>query len=636
MMTLSPFSLLSMVLATWVWATPLVHAVSTPDFATVRSEYTTTEGRIVDRAGEPLSEHRVVFEGRRLEWVPLDQLSPALLEALIEAEDRRFYQHDGVDWRAFAAAAVQNLWFEHARGASTLTMQLAGMLDPALRPGAGLGGRRTLEQKFDQAVAAQELDAHWSKAEILEAYLNLVPFRGELIGVNATAWGLFGKQPQALDRTEAALLAALLRAPNASAAKVGWRACELLRRIGSPEQCERAHSLADGFDPVRLAPRWQAAPQLARRLVTEPGQVVHTVLDARWQRQMRAALEAAAPGQGAVVVIDNASGAVLADVGGVAFSHPDATIVRRPLGTMLHPALAALAIDRQTVTAATLFRRDGSEEHSLRWWVARGQWPDEAATHAPAVGRDLLIELLRSPGQGLRSMQEAQLNLAELAAWHRMLAVDGQWRAPFWVADGQRVAVPVSTPAAAFLASDLFGDVWSAQLERGQSAWAVGGNERVTIAVWLSMGPTARIEARSWVEAQLRALGPWPPERVVPSGVVQALVRFDPPVEPDRLEWFMRGASLRLAEPPRIVASIISPAARAIIGREDALGGAMALVADAEDARLRWWVDGMQVGAGPRVLWRPTPGLHEIELRDERGRLIARHPVAVRAEVAGP
>ena len=66
-------------------ALPSAHAVTTPDFATVRSDYTTTEGRLVDRAGEPLSERRVVFEGRRLEWVPLDQLSPAVLEALLEA-----------------------------------------------------------------------------------------------------------------------------------------------------------------------------------------------------------------------------------------------------------------------------------------------------------------------------------------------------------------------------------------------------------------------------------------------------------------------------------------------------------------------------------------------------------------------
>jgi len=605
---------------------------ATPDFDTVRAGYVSSEGQLIDRAGEPLAERRVDLHGRRLSWVPLDQLSPALLEALIEAEDRRFYSHDGVDLRAFAAAVVQNLWFEHARGASTLTMQLAGMLDPALRPGAREGGRRSLEQKFDQAVAAQELDARWSKAEILEAYLNLVPFRGELVGVHATAWALFGKHPRTLDRAEAALLVAMLRAPNASAAKVGWRACELLRRIGHAEECDRARALTAGFESLHMAPRWQAAPQLARRLPLIPGEALKTVLDAHWQRRMLAALEAAAPGQGAVVVLDNRTGAVLADVGGVAFSHADATEVRRPIGPLFRPVAAALALDSSRVTAATLFGDPAGGAHSLREWIRLGRWPAEAAVYALPARRDLMLELLRGPGQGLRSIQSARLNLAELAAWHRMLATDGQWRAPYWLASEQAVPVPLCSPMAAFIAMDLFGPLWSAETESGQSAWAVGGNEEVTIAVWLSMGPTARIEARSWIDAQLAEAGGWPPERVVPVGVVQGWVRFDPPTEADRFEWFLRGTAITVAEAPRLVASILAPAARAIIGRDDLSDGLLVLQADRQDPRLRWWVDGVLVASGGVGRWRPSPGLHSIELRDEHGRSIARHSVAVRAE----
>jgi len=630
-------TIVSLLVKMFVWVLmmlPLAHAATIPDFATVRAETTTTEGRLVDRAGEPLAERRVSFDGRRLAWVPLDQLSPALLEALIEAEDRRFYQHDGVDWRAFAAAAVQNLWFEHARGASTLTMQLAGMLDPALRPGAGVHGRRTLEQKFDQAVAAQELDARWSKAEILEAYLNLVPFRGELIGIHAAAWALFEKHPSELDRTQAALLAALLRAPNASPAKVAWRACALLRRIGSEDQCDRAKALAAGFDPIRLEPRWQEAPQLARRLVHAPGEVVHTVLEAAWQRRMHAALDGAAPGRGAVVVIDNATGAVLADVGGVAPAHEDATIVRRPLGALARPVITALAIDSKTVTAATLVRNSAAEDaHSVRWWLAQGRWPAAMMQHVPSARRDLLIELLRGPGEGLRTLPEARIDLAALAAWHRMMAVDGLWRPPYWLASDQRAPIPVCSPMAAFIADELYPEIWSAELEPGKAAWAVGSNDSVTIAVYLSLGPAARIEARSWVEAQLQASGTWPRERVVPTGVVQGLVRFDPPVEPDRLEWFVRGTAMSVAEPPRIVASIVSPLERAIIGRDDLHDGMLPLKADREDSRLRWWIDGVQVGTGARALWRPAPGLHQLQLKDEAGRLLAGHSIAVRAGV---
>ena len=79
-------------------------------------------------------------------------------------------------------------------------------------------GRRSLFEKLDQAAAALRLERSWSKPQILEAYLNLVAFRGELVGVAAMSQGLFGKLPHGLDESEAALAAALLRAPNATPA----------------------------------------------------------------------------------------------------------------------------------------------------------------------------------------------------------------------------------------------------------------------------------------------------------------------------------------------------------------------------------------------------------------------------------
>ncbi|MCP2936002.1 transglycosylase domain-containing protein, partial [Salmonella enterica subsp. enterica serovar Typhimurium] len=120
-----------------------------------------------------------------------------------------------VDWTALAGATWDNLWRtlegRRPRGASTLTMQLAGLIDPALRL---QGTRRSVGQKWDQAAAAREIERRWNKAQILEAYFNLAPFRGELRGISAATRGLFGKDPDAVDAREALLLAALLRGPN--------------------------------------------------------------------------------------------------------------------------------------------------------------------------------------------------------------------------------------------------------------------------------------------------------------------------------------------------------------------------------------------------------------------------------------
>ena len=118
--------------------------------------------------------------GRRLGWVPLSEVSPAFLGALIRAEDKRFYEHRGVDWLAMSDAAVDSLFSSKPRGASTLSMQVAAMLEGALKRGKE---HRTLGQKWDQIQAARALEKAWSKQQIFEAYLNLSTFRGELQGV---------------------------------------------------------------------------------------------------------------------------------------------------------------------------------------------------------------------------------------------------------------------------------------------------------------------------------------------------------------------------------------------------------------------------------------------------------------------
>ena len=90
-------------------------------------------------------------------------------------------------------------------------------------------GRRSVSQKMSQAASALWLESRWKKSEILEAYLNLVGFRGELVGVAAMSRGLFGKWPDGLDDREAALAAALVRSPGASPQVVATRACGVLQ-----------------------------------------------------------------------------------------------------------------------------------------------------------------------------------------------------------------------------------------------------------------------------------------------------------------------------------------------------------------------------------------------------------------------
>ncbi|MBO9689448.1 MAG: penicillin-binding protein 1C [Mitsuaria chitosanitabida] len=335
-----------------------------PSFAQARAAHPVSDLTLLDRRGEPLQTLRLHPDRRVLPWVPLERMSPSLLRAMLVSEDQRFYEHSGVDWSAVAASAWGNLWNTRTRGASTVTMQLAGLLDEDL---ASRGGR-SLMQKLGQAWVAGRLEKRWTKAQILEGYLNRVPLRGELIGVPAAAQAFFGKRPGGLDARESAMLAAMLRAPNASPAVIGARACGVLKAMG--QGCE---GLSDEVGavlrrkPLAVADAPQWAPHFARlALKADGGAVQRSTLDAAWQRgavgslrRHLAELSGRQVEDGAVVVLDNASGEIRVWVGssGSQLSEAaqvDHVLARRQPGSTLKPFLYELAIERRLITAASL------------------------------------------------------------------------------------------------------------------------------------------------------------------------------------------------------------------------------------------------------------------------------------------
>ena len=243
--------------------------VPVPNYATVRAGYRTSEKQLLDRHGEIIHELRADATRRRLGWTGIADISPVTLEVVVRAEDRRFFAHRGVDWRAGAGALWNALRGGRRRGASTITMQLAAKLDRGLRaPSRGRGPM----QKWAQMRAAFALEAGWDKHRILETYLNLVSFRGELQGIAAASRGLFGKTPAGLDAAESWLLAALVGTPNATADRVARRACRLASAAGDPGVCHRLAALTQTalHRSSHLPPGVALAPHVARRLLTDP------------------------------------------------------------------------------------------------------------------------------------------------------------------------------------------------------------------------------------------------------------------------------------------------------------------------------------------------------------------------------
>jgi penicillin-binding protein 1C len=341
-----------------------VSAWSLPSFQAVKTAWQPSEAYLLDRNGRLLQTLRLDFKVRRLPWTSLQQISPALQSAILLAEDRRFQQHHGVDWRALVAAAWGRVLGRSARGASTVTMQLVAMLDPSLAPAKG---RRSFAQKWAQIRAALALEQTWRKDEILEAYLNLVGFRGELQGIAATAQVLFGKQASGLAEDEALLLAAVLPAPNANAERVGKRACAIAQAGHASVDCVQLKALANNIfnRPLRSTNEAELAPHLARHLLKKSGESVRTSLDEAIQRLAINALDQQLRGlaernvrDGAALVVDNRTGEVLAYVGSAGpFSKAgkvDGVRAKRQAGSTLKPFLYGMALERRYLTAASV------------------------------------------------------------------------------------------------------------------------------------------------------------------------------------------------------------------------------------------------------------------------------------------
>lgn len=361
-----------MVAASMIMLGSTVMAQPVPSYEQLVSDYRASDRLVYDHDGVLLDRIRTDFQQRRGNWLTLDDISPALQRAVIYSEDQRFYQHEGIDWWAVAGAAWGNLLEGRRRGASTISMQLVGMVDQSL---LRQSSHRSVVQKVDQAWQARTLEDTWTKSQILEAYLNLAAYRGELVGVDAVSRVMFQKHASGLDAREAALIAVLLRGPNASHSVLVRRACVLLTELGRPDECRGLGDFTDRAlrrrsaawaDYRSLAPHYS---RLVLQQLTGPdrqsSQPVYTVLQADLQRFSTATvqrqlneLHRSNVRDAAVVVLDNATGKVLTYIGSSADMSSAARVDHarslRQAGSTLKPFLYAQAIDTQRLTTVSL------------------------------------------------------------------------------------------------------------------------------------------------------------------------------------------------------------------------------------------------------------------------------------------
>ncbi len=330
----------------------------------------------VDRDGLVLREVRA-DDATRARWVTLDEVGETAANALLAAEDRRFYGHVGVDpFAVVRAAGSAVLHLRVVSGASTITMQLARLVRPH---------RRTAFEKFREMALALRIERSLSKRRVLEEYVNRAPFGPSLRGLDAASRYYFDKRPAQLSLAEAATLAAIPRGPDLYAPEKHPE--RVLRR--RDRVLERMYSA--GFIDTEARDRAKAEPltvQARRGSFGAPhfvdallGGRVGGALDSSGARPARVTTTIARSVQAeaetatiamlkplakrhvtaaSVVVLDNASGEVLAYVGSPEFGdvehggQNDGVRAKRQPGSTLKPFVYGLAMETRGFTPATV------------------------------------------------------------------------------------------------------------------------------------------------------------------------------------------------------------------------------------------------------------------------------------------
>lgn len=316
---------------------------------------------VADREGRALRAFPVE-DGRWRLATDLDRLDTDFVAALIAVEDERFYAHPGVDPVAVIRAGISAVSAGRiVSGASTITMQTARLLEP--RP-------RNLGSKFIEMIRAVQLERRLSKTEILELYLTLTPYGGNLQGVRAASWAWFDREPDALTPDQIALLIALPQAPEARRPDlrphnaVAARRTILARMAGAGLiDPARAAEAGDEPAPIRHAfpgEAWHASAAVRASDPRAPELV--STLDRRLQREMERLAHAAAQRAGdgvqvSVLAVEIEGRAVRASVGSAGRDRAggwiDLTNRARSPGSTLKPLIYAMAFDDGIAAPAT-------------------------------------------------------------------------------------------------------------------------------------------------------------------------------------------------------------------------------------------------------------------------------------------
>ncbi len=477
--------------------------------------------------------------------VELDSISATLRLAVITYEDRHFYHHFGIDPVAVIRAAAADIGArDFVQGASTITMQVARMIEPK---------ERTIGGKLIEAFRAIQLEMEYTKDEILALYLNHAPYGGNIVGVKAASYLYFGKSPVQVSVGDAALLAAIPNSPNRlrpdlnpdRALKARTRVLEILEAEGGISSSQKADALSEPIAVERFSMPFEI-PHLSVYLQNRYPRSEHlvTTIDSDIQKLAERMLSSRL-GQlgskgirnGAAVVIDNESRDLLAMVGSSGFfdiaseGQVNGAMSPRSPGSALKPFAYALCLDRGIISPQSMlydvpvnYSGYSPENYDSKYHGAvSARQALVSSFNVPAVGlcarlgengiyeflRNAGISTLTNPKQhyGLSLiLGGCEVTLLELTNLYVGLANEGGFAECHLLKDEQPRAVrQLLSPETCYILSEILTELrrpdlpsvweWSLDMPKvawktgtsygRRDAWSVGYTPRYTVGVWI-------------------------------------------------------------------------------------------------------------------------------------------------------
>ncbi|MFH1196794.1 MAG: penicillin-binding protein 1C [bacterium] len=475
----------------------------------------------------------------------LEEVTPELVAGIIAKEDKSFFFHSGVDFTAIVRALYQNIVSrKRESGASTITMQVVRLLEPA---------ERNYFNKFREMIRAYQLELHYSKKEILEMYLSLLPYGGNIEGVKSASYIYFNRPPNKLSLAQSITLAVIPNNPNKFRLDVSTEPVRKMRNYWVKkfvaEETFKKNDLLDALDEPMTAQRF-TVPNLAPHFSLfmndiSNEDIVRTTLDLKTQLIAEKLLfnhvnrvKGKNVSNGAVIIIDNKASSVVAYCGSADFNDINAsgqvngvTAIRSP-GSTLKPGLYALAFDLGILTPKmrlmdipTDFGGYEPENYELKFnGYVTAQYALMNSLNIPAVQllREVtftrFVNILANSGFGEIAKQKNQLGLSmilggcgvtleQLTHFFTLFANGGELYPLNYEIEniGRKEGNKIFTPGSVYLISQILSNnerpdfpnallyntnlpriAWKTGTSFGKKdAWAVGYSPRYTIGVWM-------------------------------------------------------------------------------------------------------------------------------------------------------